>query len=126
MACLGARVCASIHIGLMEYVALFPFSHRPRLHAHYWPTIGLGRHTLQCYLGKVGSGVAQQFLGDAHSTDATPLNFGLSPWPFNPGRFEFRANKGSINIDLCGLTGWRKNVGLSCVISNKLFCCTFE
>src|SRR6218665_2831464 len=52
--------------------------------------------------------------------------FGLSPWPFNPGRFEFRANKGSINIDLCGYTKWRKNVGLSCVISNKLFCCTFE
>src|SRR6218665_2639354 len=52
--------------------------------------------------------------------------FGLPPWPFNTGRFEFRANKDSINIDLCGFTGWRKNVGLSCVISNKLFCCTFE
>src|SRR6218665_2533018 len=52
--------------------------------------------------------------------------FGLSPWPFNLGRFEFRAKKSSINIDLCGFTGWRKNVGLSCVISNKLFCCTFE
>src|SRR6218665_2686873 len=52
--------------------------------------------------------------------------FGLSPWPFNPGRFKFRANKGSINIDLCGFTVWRKNVALSCVISNKLFCCSFE
>src|SRR6218665_3512639 len=49
-------------------------------------------------------------------------------FPFIPGRFKFRANKGSINkpIDLCGFTGWRKNVGLSCVISNKLFCYSFE
>src|SRR6218665_1554038 len=33
--------------------------------------------------------------------------FGLSPWPSNPGRFKFRANKGSINIGV-GLQGGAK------------------
>src|SRR6218665_368954 len=28
--------------------------------------------------------------------------FGLSPWPFKPGRFKFRANNGSINVGLQG------------------------
>ena len=33
--------------------------------------------------------------------------FGLSPWPFNPGRFKFRANNGSINVGV-GLQGGAK------------------
>src|SRR6218665_1393850 len=51
--------------------------------------------------------------------------FWLSPWPFNPGRFKFRETRVAL-IDLCEFIGWRKNVGLSCVISNNLFCCSFE